>query len=163
MIEKGSTYVYGTAAEKIEYDVYQHNEVLKNKKKIRTNNKTKVKVVFTLLLIFAMFSLIMYRYSMITELNYDIAKTEKNYDKIKDENARLLVQIENETDLKKIKEVAINELGMQIPNKMQTIHISVDKKDFTVVAKEYQDIKQENKSKLPEIFDKASKLIQLLY
>jgi len=163
LIEKSETYVYGTAARKIEYDVYEHNEVLKTKKKVRSNNKAKAKIVFMLMVVFCMFFLIMYRYALITELNYDIAKADSDYNKIKENNARLLVEIEKETDLRKIKEIAEEKLNMQKPDKFQTVYISVPKNDFTVVADAYKNADKENTSVLSALLDKVSKFAQLLY
>jgi len=163
LIEKRETYVYGTAAKKIEYDVYEHNEILKEKKKVRTNNKAKVKIVFTLMVVFSMFFLIMYRYAMITELNYEIARAESDFSKIKDNNARLLVEIEKETDLRKIKEIAEEKLNMQKPDKFQTVYISVPKNDFTVVADAYKEMGKENTNVLSALLEEASKFAQLLY
>jgi len=163
LIEKSETYVYGTAAKKIEYDVYEHNEVLKTKKKVRSNNKAKVKIVFMLMVVFCMFFLMMYRYAVITELNYDIARADGNYNKLKENNARLLVEIEKETDLRKIKEIAEEKLNMQKPDKFQTVYISVPKNDFTVVADAYKNTDKENTGVLSALLDKVSKFAQLLY
>jgi len=51
-------------------------------------------------------SLAMYRYSRITEMNYEIDKQLKAYNELKNENIRIKVEIENSIDIQKIKEFA---------------------------------------------------------
>ncbi|HHW48103.1 MAG TPA: cell division protein FtsL, partial [Clostridiaceae bacterium] len=117
-----------------------------------------------LMVVFCMFFLIMYRYAMITELNYEIVEAESDYNKIKDNNARLMVEIEKETDLRKIKEIAEEKLNMKKPDKFQTVYISVPKNDFTVVADAYKETgDKENTNILTALLEKAGKFAQLLY
>lgn len=134
MIPKEKNYVYGTAAPKIEYDVYTENKVLKAKKKQRANNKVKLKAVFTIMVCFGAFFYIMYMYAQITEVNYKLNKQNKQYTEIKNENIRLKLDIERSLDLNTVKEVAETRLNMQKPDKSQIVYLKVPKSDITKVA-----------------------------
>jgi len=141
LIQKNNNYVYGTAAEKIEYDVYEKNKVLKEKRKYKANILIKVKMVASILLLFLFGLTIMYRYALIADLNYEISNKERQYENLRNENSRIKVAIENETNLTRIMEIAQNNLGMQKPDKYQILHIRVPKTNYTVTSAQYKDTK----------------------
>ena len=161
MAQKRNNYVYGTAAEKIEYDVYEHNEVLKEKKKYRANRLIKVKMVVGILLLFSLGLIVMYRYALIAEINFKISSKEKQYEELKNENSRLKVAIENETNLSKITQVAQNELGMQKPDKYQIVYIDVPKTSFTVTSEQYKDNAGKASTFLAELVNKIEMFMKL--
>lgn len=136
MIPKEKNYVYGTAAPKIEYDVYAENKVLKAKKKQRANNKVKLKAVLTIMVCFAAFFYIMLMYAQITEVNYNLNKLNRKYAEAKNENIRLKLEIESSLDLNTVKEIAETRLSMQKPDKSQIVYVKVPKSDVTKVAME---------------------------
>jgi len=136
MIKSGQ-YVQGTAAERLAYDVYEENTVLKTKKKQKSYAKVKFKAVCCLLAIFAVGTFTMYRYATITKLNYSLAKQTKVYNDLVKDNSILNVQIEQAMDLQKIRSVAENTLGMQKPEKYQTKYVSVAKDNYTKVSAAY--------------------------
>jgi hypothetical protein len=105
-----NNYVYGSTAEKIKYDVYTENKVLKQKKHARSNFKQKSQAVLCLCTIFVMFMFIMLRYGAITEANYKLAYNKEILEKITNENVILKVNIEKEMDLNKIREIANTKL-----------------------------------------------------
>lgn len=137
MNQAEQNYVHGTAARKLDYDVYEENHVLKQKKKHKTNNKFKLKLLCSILVVFSLVFLLVYRYAVITELSYNIDKTSQNLSKIQNENSILEVDIENATDLNKIQELAENKLGMHKPDKYQVVYVNVPKSDFAVVSEDY--------------------------
>lgn len=155
-------YIIGTAARKIEYDVYEENKVLNAKKKQR-NNKVKRKVIFCLLFVFAMGSLAMYRYSRITEMNYEIDRQLKAYEEIKNENIRIKVEIENSIDIQKIKEFAEKELGMHKPDKHQIVYVKVPQSDFTIVSEAAKQEEMKNAGIFSAFISKVNLLASLLY
>lgn len=164
MIQKGSNYVYGTAAEKIEYDVYEHNQVLKEKKIRRNNAKIKWKVVFGIVIVFSLCLVLMYRYALITEMNLTAINSEKEYKQIKDENSRLRVEIEKQTDINTIREIAEGKLNMHKPEKNQIVYIYVPKNDYTVVSEDYENREElQNKGMLASFLDKVDKFASILY
>ena len=64
--DRGEELYSGTAARKLEYDVYVENKVLECEEKQRNNNKVKRKAIFCVLVIFALGCLAMYRNAQIT-------------------------------------------------------------------------------------------------
>lgn len=136
MIKSGQ-YVQGSTAEKLTYDVYEENTVLKSKKKQKSYLMVKCKAVFCLVAIFAFGTLVMYKYATITHLNYDLNKQTKAYNDIVKENTMINVQIEQAMDLQKIRSVAENTLGMQKPEKYQINYVSITKDNYTKVSAPY--------------------------
>lgn len=143
MIKSGQ-YVQGATAEKITYDVYEENKLLKTKKKQKSYMAAKFKAVFCLITIFAFGSLVMYRYATITQMNYSLTKQTKAYNDLVKENSLINVQIGQAMDLQKVRSVAENTLGMQKPEKYQINYVSVSKDNFTKVASAYSDEKYSN-------------------
>lgn len=142
MIQANKSYIEGTAARKLEYDVYEENKVLKAKKQNRLNNKYKFKAVCMVLLMFAMMLAIIYRYAVITELNYNLDKSNQVYNELRNEYSRIKVEIEKSTDLTKIREIAESKFGMHTPDKYQYVYVKVPRNDYTKVA----DTQDEGKS-----------------
>jgi Cell division protein FtsL. len=140
MIKSGQ-YVQGSTAEQISYDVYEENKVLKTKKKQKSYAVVKFKAVCCLLAVFAMGTLVMYRYATITKLNYTLTKQTKVYNDVAKENSILSIQIEQATDLQKVRSVAESTLGMQKPDKRQINYVSISKGNYTKVSTEYANEK----------------------
>ncbi len=163
MLQAHENYVYGTAAEKIQYDVYEENNVLKAKKKQKAYNKIKLKVVMLILLAFGLCLTVIVRYAMITELNYSINKELKKYNEIKNENSRLKVAIDKDLDLGRIKETAEKKLGMQKPDKYQIVYMKVAKNDYTEVADTYRNVNKANNSMFAAVRDKLWGIVRFLY
>lgn len=160
MASTKNNYVYGTAAEKIKYDPYEENAILKSKKTARNNARIKAKIVLYIFVIFGMFATIMFRYAQISQLNYDNNKLSKEYVQLQNENTRLAFDIEKAMDLNNIREVAENNLSMHKPDKSQIVYVSIPKKDVTIVATKEQ-------SKMAAAFEdfgaSIKKFLNLLY
>lgn len=163
MIEKGNRYVHGSTAEKLQYDVYQENKVLKDKKRYRNNNKAKLKTICYVMMLFLACLTVIYRYAMITELNYKIAKINKGYNELRNENARLKVEIDKETDLNKIRAAAESRLGMQRPDKYQTVYVNVPKIDFTETVETNTPADNTKSDMFAMVWNKVGRLTHLLY
>lgn len=133
MIQKDYEYVQGSTARQLKYDVYEDNKILKEKKRYKNNRKVKLKLVMAILSVLLACLTVMYRYAVITKLNYDINEKIKRYGNLKNENAMLKVQIETETDLSEIKNIAETRLCMQSPDKSQIVYIRVPRNDYTVM------------------------------
>ena len=160
MIETEKNYVLGTSARKLSYDVYEENTVLKAKRKQKSNNRAKFNLVLSIFVVFILVSLVIYRYALITELNYNINESLKSYSEIKNENSILKVDIEKDTDLSKIRQIAEDKLGMHKPDKFQVIYVNVPKSDYSIVSKTYES---NNANLFVMITDKLGKLTQLIY
>jgi cell division protein FtsL len=160
LIQKNYEYVHGSAAKQLEYDVYEENKVLKAKRRYKNNRKIKLKMVAAIIAVLAAGLVVMCRYAIITKLNYDVNRLQKNYEKIRNENSLLKVQIESKTDLNEVKEAAETRLGMQMPDKSQIIYIKVPRNDYTVVMN--QQTQAENGESLAgALVEKVSGLIKL--
>lgn len=161
MIQKDYSYVQGSAARQLEYDVYEENTVLKAKKRYKNNRKVKLKFVLSILAVLIAALAVMYRYAAITQLSYSINKSESLYNELRNENSILKVHIETETNLTDIKEIAETELGMQIPDKSQIVYINVPRKDYTVVMNT-QDAAGGDDSNIMKVFiNKVAGLVKL--
>lgn len=135
MIQKDYGYVQGSTARQLQYDVYEENTVLKAKKRYKNNRKVKFKLVISIILVLLAGLTVMYRFAAITQLSYDINKSVKMYNELRNENSMLKVQVETKMDLAEIKEIAETRLGMQKPDKSQVVYIKVPRDDYTVVMK----------------------------
>lgn len=136
MIESKSSYVYGSAARKLEYDVYEENSLLKSKRNNKKNKKSKLQLTMYIAIIATFSLLVMYRYTVITDLGYQIKALESQYQSIKEDNNTLRVQIEKSLELSTIKEIAKTRLGMDVPHKHQIVYVNVPRSDFIYVSEE---------------------------
>jgi cell division protein FtsL len=160
LAETKDKYVYGSTAEKIQYDVYEENRVLRQKKNQRSNNKAKLKMFLNVFFVFLLGAVIVMRYAMITELSYNLDKENKKYNNIVNENSRLKVQIEKNMNLAQVKEVAESRLGMQKPDKYQLVYVDVPRNDFSLVSDKYKE--SEKSGGIVAVVDKLGKLARLL-
>ncbi len=164
---KKNNYIYGTSAERIQYDtydIYETNEILKEKKNQRLNRAIKVKYIILIIIGFTSICFISYRYATITNLNYELNKLTKQYENLKSENSKLKVAIEKNTDLSQIKEIAESKLGMQKPDKYQIVYIKVPKSDFTITSSDYKNnVKNNNINDLFSIILNKADIIRKIF
>jgi len=86
----------------------------------------------------AMFSLIVYRNSLVNEAKYDIFNMKSEIKSLNSDIEELSAAIENQTDIKTVEKIAIEELNMQYPKAEQYIYIgapyyyALTKTDFDV-------------------------------
>lgn len=155
-------YTDGTSAIKHDYDIYSENKVLSKKREYRNNGKNKLQTVCLLLAAFGMGLMLMYRFALITEINYKVTSMETEYNNLRNENSRLKVAIEERLNLTEIKEVAENKLGMQKPDKYQIIYLNVPKSDFTVVNNEYINNMEAEKGMFASLADFVGRTVKFL-
>lgn len=136
-------YIDGSSARQIQYDVYNENVVLKQKLKSRRNIKVKLKVIASVLLIFAIGFSVMYRYAQVVDINNKLGSMELEYENLREANAKIKIRLEEETDLNVIKTLAEENLGMRVPAESQTVYIKVAGKDMTMVSDEYKNLTDE--------------------
>lgn len=163
MIKTDKNYIQGTAARKLEYDVYEENKVLSEKKKQRVSNKIKVKVVFAFIILFTLGALVVYRYALITDLSYKIDAKKNEYTEIKNENTRLKVQIASNLDIQRIQRIAEENLGMQKPDKSQYTNVIIPRSDFTTASNEINGEGKNNKSIFDTLLSRVDKFTRFLY
>jgi Cell division protein len=162
LIQKDNNYVSGTAARKLEYDVYEQNNVLKAKKKYKNNRMAKFRLVLSMMAVFIVGFIVVYRFALITQMSYNINKSESVYNQIRNENSLLRMQVEKNTDLTRIKELAETKLGMQKPDKSQIVYIRVPKNDYTVVLNSGEDTEAAKGGLFAGILDKVAGLMNLI-
>jgi len=158
-------YIHGATARKFSSNIHEKekNDILKTKKKKKNNINIKIKIIIGILVIFVMFIIAMYRYTLITELNYNLVNLNSQYEKIKNQNSIYRIKIEQETDLPRIKEIAEQKLNMQKPNKHQIIYVNIQKKDFTKVSNNNISEEVANKNLFVGAYEKMTNFINLFY
>lgn len=161
MIQKDYEYIQGSTARKLQYDVYEENTVLKAKKRYKNNRKIKFKLILSIVAVLIAGLTVMYRFAAITQISYNINKSEKIYNELRNENSLLRVQVETETDLTEIKEVAETRLGMQRPDKSQVVYINVPRNDYTVVVKTQDEAGGDSGNALKAFINKVASLERL--
>lgn len=135
-----ANYIDGSSARQMQYDVYSENLVLKQKMKSRKNIKLKLKVIASVVLIFAIGFSVMYRYAQVVEINNKLGAMEIEYENLREANSKIKIRLEQETDLNVIKTLAEDNLGMRVPAESQTVYIKVAGKDMTMVSDEYKNM-----------------------
>lgn len=131
MSSSGSDYYeYGSTARKVRYDVYKENPVLKNRIRKIKYTKVKMRIILLMLFVFACGMTLMYRYAQITDLNYRIDESKRNYNSLKNENITLKVKIDNSLDMSNVRQFAETKFGMHKPQKEQMVTVSVPKSDY---------------------------------
>lgn len=96
-----------------------------NKKKIK--NKKKLRPIFILVLfIVCIILLFMYRYSVISNLKYEIQSLNKNLESIKNNKKELYLELENLSKSDFIEKTAKEKLNMDYPKDEQIVYIKLD-------------------------------------
>jgi cell division protein FtsB len=163
MVSSGSDYYeYGSTAKNLRFDVYKENKVLKNKRKKVKHTKLKLRIVLVMLLFFVCGMSMMYRYALITDLNYKINEAKKEYTTIKDNNLNIRVKIENSLDLSKVREIAENQYGMHKPQKEQIVAVNVPRNDYIKTNEKAVLNVFENKNIVVAGFFKIAKIAGLI-
>ncbi len=141
-------YEYGSAARKREYEYVE--ETKKEEKNTKLYNKVSAKkrtsTIFTILCVFSMTMIIVYRFGVINEKNLYVQELKDNIVTTESAIATAKINVEQNTDLNKIETYAKQQLGMQKPDKNQIIYI--DSSDTNTSVK-----LQENKSFFSNLID----------
>lgn len=124
-------YQTGSAVRKREYkkDVQKKAVVKTNKQ----NNKkqvhnTSVSIFVAIITVFAMAMFLTYRFNIISEKNLEAQSLKKELAGIEATLASSQIDVEQSTDLNQIESYAKQQLGMQKPDKNQTIYVDTSKK-----------------------------------
>lgn len=112
----------------------------KNKREV-VKRKNNVSAIAFILCVFAMTMVITYRYNVISEKNLEIQNLKKELTKVESSLLTSQIEVEQGTDLNKIEAYAKQQLGMQKPEKNQTIYVDTSAKDSsTVIGEEESNI-----------------------
>jgi hypothetical protein len=84
----------------------------------------------------------------------------EQYNRLRDENRMLNVEIETSIDLNRIKEIAETKLNMHTPERYQMVLVSVPKSNYSVVLDhEYIDNSVQNSSLMEKIINTAKAVL----
>lgn len=100
---------------------------LKSKSKANVKAKQNTKVVACVLCSFTMGMLLTYRYNMISEKNLKVQELKGKLAAVEATLLTKQIEVEQNTDLNYIEAYAKQQLGMQKPDKNQTIYIDTSK------------------------------------
>lgn len=89
--------------------------------------------VFAVSIITATFAGILYRSSQILELNYANVKIERELKLIEKEGNQLKEELSKKTDLKLIRSLAVERLGMQDPGQKQIVLVAIPVSDRMII------------------------------
>lgn len=95
------------------------------------------------LVLFSLFFMICYRYSLINEEFLNVKNLKSELSKIQTLNGQIEAEIENKTDLKYVENYAKYQLGMQKPSTSQIQYITVEKQDKITVPVVIEEEEQE--------------------
>jgi len=100
----------------------------------KARNKVRRRYVLMIIAAFLFSVALIYRYSIVIEINEHILREKTALAKLENENILTQKQIGEETDLEKIRLLAESKLDMQKPDKDQIVYIRVPRKDHALVA-----------------------------
>lgn len=94
----------------------------------------KARIVLMTMVAFALAFLIVHRFSVISDMNYQLGKLTTRYDTLRESNRMLKVDIESAISLDVVREAAATRFGMHEPGQSQLISVNVPKTGYSVVA-----------------------------
>lgn len=146
----------GSTATKRAYSAPKKKVAPKPKKNTRAKTKIQPKakksnasIILFVLCAFAMTMFITYRYNIINEKNLKAQSLKKELEGAESTLVGSQIEVEQNTDLNKIESYAKQQLGMQKPDKNQTVYVDTSKtgqtvqveQDTTVIEKIWNSIK----------------------
>lgn len=138
-----STYYNGTSAYKIddiEYGIRSNaKDNIAKRQQIRESKKAtfikRMRAFATFAGVFAVALGLLFTNAMIIEKSSTVNDMQNELSELTEANNQMVLDIEKNLDLKKIEEIAINELGMKRPDKYQVVYVNVQQNDYAEVAK----------------------------
>lgn len=152
-----------------DYEQYLNQEpirkpIYEKKSKIKRKPKQKTHVI-SIMFVFAVCILLITRYTIIAEMNFNINNLEKDYKNVVKENTDLNVQLMKTVNLDNLEKVALEKLNMQYADQSQYAYVKVPSLDSNQheMQKDYYSINevQENKyiASVKGVLSKAVKLL----
>lgn len=150
-----SYYEAGTAAKKLEY-VEEKKKVVRNNHKTsnKKNVKQKTSSIALILCIFSMALVLVYRYNVISEKNLEAQSLAEDLTKVESALLTSQIEIEQNTDLNQIEAYAKQKLGMQKPDKNQTIYVDTSKTSNSLEVQSDTTFLQNIADRISNFFDK---------
>jgi len=142
-MENRNRYIYGSAAPQMPERQEEKQPIRKvqPKKAVpaaapKYAHVPKGRLIFAILGMFLICFGILYRFSALAEMNYQMGVMTNEYNKLRDENRKLKVDIETSINLANVEKQAMEKLGMHKPDKFQLVTVSVPKNNYSVVLNE---------------------------
>ncbi|HOK42511.1 MAG TPA: cell division protein FtsL [Thermoclostridium caenicola] len=140
-METRSGYVYGSVAPKLPQRPERHETHQPKERQVRVSRVAvpryahipKGRLCFCIVALVAMCFVVLYRFSLLADLNAAMNRMNEEYNTLRNENRLLKVEIETSIDLDRVKQIAETELGMHKPDRFQIVPVSVPKNDYNVV------------------------------
>ena len=126
---------------------------------IKKSKKSKVKLVISIAVTFAVLLAISYQNSLITENFSQKENLKKQLSAIQKENEQLKVNIEKSLNLNKVEQSAKEMLGMQKLDNSQKVYISLPKQDY-VESNEDEVIIEEETSWWEKLVNSIKKILK---
>jgi len=165
-MDRKNSYVYGSAAPNLAQPAERPLEQQRVERKQRTrpvpqkSSIPKARLVFAVLFVASVCFVILYRFCLITELNARMGTLTAQYNRLRDENRMLNVEIETSIDLNRVKQIAETKLKMHTPDSFQMVLVSVPKSNYSVVLDhDYIDNTVQNSSLMEKIIDTAKAVL----
>ena len=115
---------------RINENIHTH-EYVDKQKQAAMEIKKNVKIIFDIIVVFAVLLLLSYRYALINAKLTEKEGLKTQLSNIQKQNAQLKVNIEQGMNINNIEQAAKEKLGMQKLDANQKVYIILDKKDYT--------------------------------
>ena len=139
-----SNYYNGTSAYKITdfaYTDYKNQDVQENiarRREVRESKKAEfVKHLRGAAIFFSVFAIaigVLFTNAIIIEKSSQVNDMQNQLKAITAQNNQTTLDIERSLDLKRIEEIAINELGMKHPDKYQMVYVNVEQTNYAEIS-----------------------------
>ncbi len=100
-------------------------KVIKTNKKAIESRKSRATLVMSVLIVFAMFMVVSYRYNVISEKNIEVQRLEKGLMETKGVLATAEIKLDKAVDINKVETYSKGQLGMQKPEKNQIVYVDI--------------------------------------
>lgn len=152
-------YESGSTARKLEYaddNSRKKASVTKTRTLNKANKKTRTSSIVMILCVFSMALVLVYRYNVISEKNLESQELADKLSKAESALITSQIEVEQNTDLNEIEAYAKQKLGMQKPDKNQTIYVDTSKTSNLVEV-------QSDTTFIQKIEDKISNFISKIF
>ena len=125
----GLDYVAGSNARKLEYEeVDEKIYKVARKKQVEKqthvmSSRQKVQLVATVVVVFSMLMVIIYRSNKISEANLRVIELKEEYEDVSSDLSLAMMNVEQKSNLTEIEAYAKQKLGMQKPDKNQIVYV----------------------------------------
>lgn len=141
-----SNYYNGTSAYKINDFEYYGDEApmgsarenIEKRREAREGKKAEflhhARVAASALFVFALALGILFTNAIIMEKSTEVNELQAELNAITEANTQTILATERSVDLKRIEDIAINELGMKHPDKYQIVYVNVEQSNYAEIG-----------------------------